>query len=78
MTNYVIEDNIDFYSELTKILDQQENENEDKCCLITHQPLRDKYFMMKCGIGEDTASSLVEAVSLVRFQRQPLFHQHYS
>ena len=38
MTNYVIEDNIDFYSELTKILDQPENENEDKCCLITHQP----------------------------------------
>ena len=49
MTNYVIEDNIDFYSELTKILDQPENENEDKCCLITHQPLTDKYFMMKCG-----------------------------
>ena len=47
MTNYVIEDNINFYSELTKILDQPENENEDNCCLITHQPLTDKYFMMK-------------------------------
>ena len=49
MTNYIIEDNLDFYSELNKMLDQSEDESENNCCLITHQPLTDKHFMMKCG-----------------------------
>ena len=53
MKKYNIEGNIDFYSELYKSLDIEENEHkteeDSKLCLITKQPLIDKYFEMNCG-----------------------------
>jgi hypothetical protein len=53
MKKYIIENNIDFYSELYKSLDENESENknddENNICLITNQPLTDKYVTMICG-----------------------------
>ena len=53
MKKYNIEGGIDFYSELYKSLDVEENEHkteEDaKLCLITNQPLTEKHFEMVCG-----------------------------
>ena len=53
MTKYNIEGGIDFYSELYKSLDIEENEQktdeDNNLCLITNQPLIDKYFLMECG-----------------------------
>jgi len=52
MKKYNIEGNIDFFSELYKSLD---DEDEDKCdsdknlCLITNQPLIDKFVELNCG-----------------------------
>jgi hypothetical protein len=53
MKEYNIEGGIDFYSELYKSLDVEENEHkteeDSKLCLITNQPLIDNYFEMDCG-----------------------------
>jgi hypothetical protein len=53
MKKYNIEGGIDFYSELYKSLDVEENEHkteeDDKLCLITNQPLTERYFEMGCG-----------------------------
>ena len=50
MTNYIIEENIDFYSELYNEIHilNEKNEN-DNICLITSKPLIDKFFTMNCG-----------------------------
>jgi hypothetical protein len=60
MVNYIIEDNIDFFQELYKSLDNEESDenkiNEDNefainsnLCLITNQPLENNHIIMKCG-----------------------------
>ena len=53
MKKYNIEGDIDFYSELYKSLDVEENEHkteeDSKLCLITNKPLTDNYYEMKCG-----------------------------
>ena len=53
MKKYNIEGGIDFYSELYKSLDIEENkhktEEDSKLCLITNQPLIENYFEMCCG-----------------------------
>lgn len=53
MTKYKIEGGIDFYEELYKSLDIEENEQktdeDNNLCLITNQPLTDKYFQIDCG-----------------------------
>jgi hypothetical protein len=50
--NYIIEDNIDFYSKLHKELKNEENENNENnenICLITHEPLDTNYITLGCG-----------------------------
>ena len=53
MKKYNIEGGIDFFAELYKSLDVEEsittNDNENNLCLITNQPLIDKYVTMLCG-----------------------------
>lgn len=53
MPKYLIEGAIDFYSELYKSLDVEENdfktEEDDNLCLITKQPLTTNYVTMECG-----------------------------
>ena len=50
MVKYNIEGDIDFYAELYKSLDIEDNLEEDKnICLITSQPLTDKHVIMSCG-----------------------------
>jgi hypothetical protein len=53
MTKYNIEGGLDFFTELYKSLDIEEDEfktDEDKkLCLITNQPLKENYFKMECG-----------------------------
>ena len=53
MKKYNIEGGIDFYSELYKSLDIEENEHkteeDSKLCLITNQPLIERHFEMDCG-----------------------------
>jgi hypothetical protein len=50
---YNIEGNIDFFSELYKSLDdeeeEQKTEEDSKLCLITNKPLIDKFVQLKCG-----------------------------
>jgi hypothetical protein len=47
---YKIEGNIDFFSELYKSLDEDDSTGEDENrCLITNQPLTDRYVKLKCG-----------------------------
>lgn len=48
-TKYKIEGGIDFFTELYSSLDKNEDKNEDNICLITHQPLTEKYVELKCG-----------------------------
>jgi hypothetical protein len=50
MTKYKLEDNINFYDELYKSLDN-ENDNQDtnNLCLISNMPLIDNYVTMECG-----------------------------
>lgn len=52
--NYLLEENIDFYAELYKSLDEpdsetDENTDENKICLITNKKLEDKYVKLGCG-----------------------------
>lgn len=53
MSIYKIQGNIDFYSELYKSLDEEENNfktsEDDKLCLITKQLLIENYVEMECG-----------------------------
>lgn len=53
MTKYNIEGGIDFFSELYKSLDIEENnqkiEEDNNLCLITNQPLVDKHVKLECG-----------------------------
>jgi hypothetical protein len=60
MNKYNIENNIDFYSELYKLLDDDiennlndnnsnNNNNNDNLCLITNEPLIDKYVTLECN-----------------------------
>uniref|UniRef100_A0A6C0IED1 Uncharacterized protein n=1 Tax=viral metagenome TaxID=1070528 RepID=A0A6C0IED1_9ZZZZ len=53
MKKYNIEEGIDFYSELYKSLDIEENINkleaDDNICLISNLPLTNNYIKMKCG-----------------------------
>ena len=49
---YKIEDDLDFFSELYKLLDIDEDKDkidESKICLITQQPLIDKHVELNCG-----------------------------
>ena len=50
MNKYNIEGGIDFYAELYKSLDNDNGPEENSnICLITNQPLIDKYVTMECG-----------------------------
>jgi hypothetical protein len=53
MKKYNIEGGIDFFSELYKSLEDEENkfktEDDNNLCLITNQPLIDKFVKMECG-----------------------------
>ena len=50
MNKYKIEGNIDFFEELYKSLDNEENLDEDtNTCLITNQSLTDKFIQLQCG-----------------------------
>ena len=50
---YIIEDGIDFFAELYKSLDDKEllekTEEDNNKCLITNQPLTDKFVELNCG-----------------------------
>jgi hypothetical protein len=60
MTKYFIEENINFYEELYKSLDKEEDTNNDtNCCLISNLPLTENYVTMCCGH---------------KFNYQPLFY----
>jgi hypothetical protein len=48
MKKYTIEGGIDFFTELYKSLDDEEDEQKEKnVCLITNQPLVDKFVELK-------------------------------
>lgn len=53
MKKYNIEGNIDFFSELYKSLDEEDNnhkvESDNNLCLITNQMLVDKFVELNCG-----------------------------
>ena len=58
MNKYILEENIDFYSELFKSLDDEEPENKcdetnnaknSNICLITNEKLIDRYVKLNCG-----------------------------
>ena len=53
MKKYKTEDNIDFFNELYKSLDEKEDtlktEADDDKCLITNQQLTDKFVKLNCG-----------------------------
>ena len=49
MVKYNKEGGLDFYAELYKSLDIEEAEEDENKCLITNQPLTDKYVTMECG-----------------------------
>lgn len=52
MTKYIIEGNIDFYSELYKSLDDNDvnHDNDDtNICLISDQPLVEYFVQLQCG-----------------------------
>jgi hypothetical protein len=49
MNKYNIEDGKDFFSELYKSLDEDDLIDESNLCLITKEPLTDKYIKFNCG-----------------------------
>ena len=54
MQNYKTEDNINFYEQLYKLLDEPDNNNtnsnnEDGVCLITNLPLTHDYIALECN-----------------------------
>ena len=51
MQKYLIEGNLDFYNEIN-INDEDNHDNNlnyDNICLITNEPLIDKFVTMECG-----------------------------
>ena len=48
-TKYIIEGNIDFYNEINNKKESYLNNNYDDACLITNEPLTDKFVTMECG-----------------------------
>jgi hypothetical protein len=53
MKKYIVEGGIDFFAELYKSLDDEENnhktDEDNNICLITNKPLTDKFVEMNCG-----------------------------
>jgi uncharacterized Zn finger protein (UPF0148 family) len=49
MTKYNIEGGINFYEELYKSLDDEENNQEGNLCLITNSPLSNCHISLDCG-----------------------------
>jgi hypothetical protein len=49
MKKYNIEGGINFFSELYKSLDDEEDTTQDNLCLITNLPLNENFFKMGCG-----------------------------
>jgi len=53
MPKYIIEGSINFFEELYKSLDEEEDihksEKDEKMCLISKQPLTENFVTMKCG-----------------------------
>ena len=49
MVKYIIPDNINFYEELYKSLDTNDDNNSNEVCQITGMPLIDKYVTLECG-----------------------------
>jgi hypothetical protein len=54
MKKYNIEDNIDFYSELNKLLNKDNSveegtKNKEEVCLISNEVLTDKFVKLNCG-----------------------------
>jgi len=49
MKKYNIEENIDFYAELFKSLDDANDTIQSKMCQITSMPLTDKYITLECN-----------------------------
>ena len=49
MDKYTIEGEVNFYEELSKSLKSNNDLISDKCCLITNDPLTDKYVKLNCG-----------------------------
>jgi len=52
MPKYLIEGGIDFFSELYKSLDEDDDVNShtnDNCCLISNEPLTTNFVTMECG-----------------------------
>lgn len=49
MVKYSVESKIDFYEELAKSLNSEENKTDNHLCLITNDLLTDKYIELKCG-----------------------------
>ena len=48
MPKYIVEGAIDFFSELYKSLDEEEDTN-DNVCLITNAPLTANFVQLQCG-----------------------------
>lgn len=49
MSNYIIEDGLDFFAELKKSL-KDEKDNQQEVCLLSKQPLlKDETFALECG-----------------------------
>ena len=46
---YTIEGDVDFFSELNNLKTEEEPTNDDNICLITYEPLSDRYIKMNCG-----------------------------
>ena len=49
MSKYIIEGNINFYDELYKSLDDEDDSNENNVCQITGLPLVDKSVILECN-----------------------------
>lgn len=49
MKKYNLEENIDFYAELFKLLDDANDTVQEKLCQITSMPLTDKYVTLECN-----------------------------
>ena len=51
MQKYNIEDNIDFYSELNKLLNEEKsiNKEEENICLISNEKLTTNFVKLNCG-----------------------------
>lgn len=48
MTNYLIEGNVDFYKELSKLMNEETDEQQNSC-LITNEPLTENSVTLECN-----------------------------